>query len=537
MCSTATSVSSGSSKSSKRNRHFLDALSAPSSPCIVQEGSDSSQELPPIDLTRSAKDKDTTTVQLDRSPLRLLIGRDRFSDGSDSDTDTLLDDSKPDKSSSVSAKPLVQQRRRVRCESRNPAMQAGQRYKHFGQLVTPTRETHPPRSDNKRAVHRFLEDQSMCLTAPPIHTRTAHQPLRATNIDSANEYFYVSKFTDVQVTTFLSCSEEGDLTTQTVELANSFTNSETEPPSDVINELIKVMANTASHTQAYKTYCVLKKSQQLHIPKENLAFSFEDIEHMMNEIKLNGSEPCANGAILALHYMVSMIEDELTHRVVSSDRQVWRSSINRMFSVDTHFDRIKMLIQWIGAAVNFDEFESLSSTFEKLQLAPNPHVCNTKDSASVNVPHVPKVLTVLQKLLSLALCVSRLPENDALRIATQYIQLYPQMTSLFCKKLVISSITSPYLRMKVVQRVLEDYCPSSNNGGSTGSLEDIIVCYFSHEPPSSSSFTPPPTPNEDDEPEAISTRQYSGESCEELSFLLLTIVSSYITNAKGIIQS
>lgn len=178
--------------------------------------------------------------------------------------------------------------------------------------------------------------------------------------------------------------------------------------------------------------------------------------------------------------------------------------------------------------MTFGEYEELNHSFLRLRLSGETSKSKHKEKQF----HTPKLLPLLQKLLSLSVLVGSSQFTSAANIARHLVKIYTYLPTLHHRKLLISTLESPILQMYLARYILEEQCsgipPRSYN---CPTLDDLLGCYSLCHPCSTSHLTPPLTPNIDDSP--AQNQHYPEESCEELALLYTTVIEAYIKTMKG----
>ena len=390
---------------------------------------------------------------------------------------------------------------------------------------------------------RDLPGKPLCLVMAPLHAMSPPSSRRTTHT-----------FSDRHTEMVECCLDEGcSFLQNAVVTLRDFTTAQRYPTVLLLRRLLTVLIETTDRDASYNVYNILNEVRMQHSVKPGeLPFTWNDVQTAVERLHLPlgvYSAPAteALSSALALQYMTSMLEDELFSRPITAQRQVTRSITYRVLSTESKFSNVKILLQWISDALHFGQYceTGINSVLVNLHIGTT---INTEHDSSVGdmsfdtataSDRVPKILPIMQRLLNLVIIVSRCPEDCAKRIAVELERLYMHLPTLFQRHLLVTSITSRLLRLKLVQRILEDHCSDDSEqcgGCNSGAicLSDLITCYFCCVPPQNL-FTPPPTPERDDDADSINvdSKKYSPESCEELSMLLYLVVDSYIAYSRG----
>ena len=322
---------------------------------------------------------------------------------------------------------------------------------------------------------------------------------------------------------------------QLASMVLDYANSRYEPPAEMVYSLLQLLLTSHNHAQSSCLVRVLHQLASQFPPYGALPFSWDDVCNMMDSLALpygitNQSAEHLYSLSHALNYMVSQLEAELMQRSLRSQRQVSRSLAYEWLSADSQFSRVRQVLQWLGSALTFGEYESHGSSYLQLDnLAPAPP---SPRQPGKDASH--KVLPLLQRLLQLTVTTARNPEETCSRIGTELGQTYLRAPGPRQRHLLLSSTVSPLLRYKAADHLLQTHCMRVDNSPASGSvcLRDIVDAYFQCDPPCSS-FTPPPTPSDGEGDDSPPGQRHSEESVEELAMLLWTVVEGYLAFTKG----
>ena len=410
--------------------------------------------------------------------------------------------------------------------------------------------TQNPSSDSEDSAGERDDCQRELALRPPYLLAAPLHALQAPADGRMNH-----AFSDRHTEMVECCLDEGSsFLHNAVVTLRDFTTARRYPTVHLLRRLLTIMMESTDREASYHVYRMLNEVRMQHpVRPGELPFTWSDIQTAVTQLQLplgvySAPANAALSSALALQYMAGMLEDELFSRPITAQRQVTHSVAYRLLSAETKFSNVKKLLQWISDALHFGQYceAGINSVLENLRIgttANGEHDCGdvstSCDTAAVASDRVPKILPVMQRLLNLVIIVSRCPEDCAKRIAIELERLYMHLPTLFQRHLLVTSITSRLLRLKLVQRILEDHCSNDSEqcgGCDSGAicLNDLITCYFCCVPPQNL-FTPPPTPERDDDVDLmnVDSKKYSPESCEELSMLLYTVLDSYIAYSRG----
>ena len=394
-----------------------------------------------------------------------------------------------------------------------------------------------------------LSVRHSCLATAPLHAITP--PL-----NKITSYPFCDRHTEMVE----SCLDEGSTFLRNAVITlRDFTTARRYPSTTLMCRLLRKLLESTDISASYDVYNVLNEVCLQHATKpQELPFTWNYVKTAVTQLHLplgvyGAPTPAVLSSALALQYMTNMMEDELFSRPITAQRQVMHSVAYRVLSAETQFSNVKLLLQWIADALHsgkYGEDGINSSSLVNLRIGtttdPGGKDCGdvSGDAVTANEARVPKILPIMQRLLNLVMIVSRCPEDCAKRIAVHLKRIYMHLPTLYHRHLLVTSITSRLLRLKLAQRVLEDHCSDDDErcgGCNSGAicLGDIITCYFCCVPPQNL-LTPPPTPERDDNDADgidVDRRRYLPQSCEELSMLLYTVIDSYVANSRGTVLS
>ena len=410
------------------------------------------------------------------------------------------------------------------------------------------------RSARGQTRNHFSDDAECVLCVNDLsmrHSTLATAPLHAMTppLNLSTTFPFSDRHTEMVE----SCLDEGSsFVRNAVITLRDFTTARRYPSTTLMCRMLRTLLESTDVTTSYDVYNLLNDVRMQHAMKPcELPFTWSDVKTAVTQLHLplgvyGAPTPAVLSSALALQYMTSAMEDELFSRPVTAQRQVMRSVAYRVLSAETQFCNIKLLLGWIADALHSSKYgeDGINSSNLRIGTASDAGKdCGDGDAGTANDDcRIPKILPIMQRLLNLAMTVSRCPEDCARRVAVHLKHLYMHLPTLYHRHLLVTSITSRLLRLKLVQRVLEDHCSDDSErcgGCNSGAicLGDIIACYFCCVPPQNL-LTPPPTPERDDNDVDridVETRRYSPQSCEELSMLLYTVVDSYVAYSRGTI--
>ena len=302
-----------------------------------------------------------------------------------------------------------------------------------------------------------ITQRNACIRSLPDH------PTMVRTEDSAR---IIQMFSEDFSNAIDACKEESDrLVEHASTMTRDFTTASRCPQPDDIRYILEdILLSSKNRVRSHRAYEVLKHIQNLHPPFAQLPFDWDFMESLVDGMNLkedrstDGESLHVFNRILAFSYVVSAIDSELVGHSFRSQRQVSRALVTQWFSVENHFGRVKKLIAWISDVISNRYYNSLTPAFLK------SHSKNM-NGGSAYLPRkghhdLHSVLLLLQKCVELSLVVCRDPLAAAVRLVPELVSLYQTLPSLSHKRLLLETISSPLLREKATQQILDDFCGS-----------------------------------------------------------------------------
>lgn len=211
-----------------------------------------------------------------------------------------------------------------------------------------------------------------------------------------------------------------------------------EPTKDLNSFLLRLLPS-AEPSHVMELYCMLQLILQYYSPSSHLPFTWDELKETI-ELVMTCTE---SQQVYKLAMMVESLEAELMQHSLMSQRHMAKSMIAKWFNPDSHLHRLKFLTQSLSAVITLNELEPVSDAF--LQLAPPPRAA-------------PKALVLVQRLLQLAMVVSRRPHGTTGLVVRELSLVYMRLPSLHHRQVMLETLTWPVVRLLLIQRLLEDQC-------------------------------------------------------------------------------
>ena len=245
----------------------------------------------------------------------------------------------------------------------------------------------------------------------------------------------IKDFTENQMNSLQALKEE-DFHQAYLNTVTSFMSQCRKPPPALVFYMLHSILLEKKNSCATECSRILRQIQVLHpaVPARMVAqkITWEYINSMI--AKMSADSCLAANASMALAFLISVMEEEVDIKKTFS---LVKTSAYRLLSV-THFTRICDVIQWIGQAIE-------------------QHASQCSRGCGHNICPV----HLLQRMLMLSLSISERPEDCASRIADELFLVYNwQLLSIEHKTLLLQSMKSHLLRIKLIEVILSNCCPS-----------------------------------------------------------------------------
>ena len=326
---------------------------------------------------------------------------------------------------------------------------------------------------------------------------------------------------------------------------DDYTSARLFPPAQVRQLLLESLVESKRPCEQRACYRRLQSLAELHPPRDEIAFNWQNCETSLNQLRLpmgiqTSNWQAAAGRLLAINYMIGILEQELVQYSLASQRQIMKSNAFKWLALGVNSVFLQQLATWYVGSVQYGQWCGTNNN-----VPPSFHESCQNKTANMwlgcqdcyhTVNDVPKAPPMIDRLIDLTVCVSTNPEDCATRLACELCHSYIMLTEINQKQIFVTNISNKLVRLKLCQRILENHCGNFESGstGSFANLGDLVSSYFQFAP-LRSCFTPPSTPDNDNAhgDVEVESSQHSPEACEELLLLLFNLVTSYIYCAKG----
>ena len=316
------------------------------------------------------------------------------------------------------------------------------------------------------AINAFSRQEQPVAYSAPLHCSV---PLGASLHGADCDPGLGKNFTETQMNSLQALKEESFQQT-VLTTVSSFMSQSRKPPPALVFYLLKDILLSEQCSCSKQCYRLLKEIQVLHpvaarqMISQKITWEFISMLVRLSKCTVikfqSGDSSLAVNALLALSFLISVMEDEVKVKTFSHVR----TSAHRLLNVVKWANHIQDVISWIEEA-------TLQHCFKR-----SNHGCM--------LDMCPAYL--LQRMLMLSLTVSERPEDCSSRIAGEMILAYCQMPSLGCKTLLLQSMQSPLLRAKLIEIIVRNFCPlqqDHDNAVPRSGLRHIIFVDFRRSPP------------------------------------------------------
>nr|XP_054766399.1 uncharacterized protein LOC129273397 [Lytechinus pictus] len=394
-------------------------------------------------------------------------------------------------------------------------------------------------SDDDRSRHssgEVAENEEQVTDACWGSFLLAPEDTKASDL-SVRKYKHMHKrtkpFSDDKCNAVNACHEE-EFTQAALNLIEKFTTINHKPPPHLLQELFhETLRKGKSNAEALIVYRCLKKIQQLHHPNaRDFPIEWDLVRTVATALvsvpsngDLNDSVLAVNSwhiDLLSLHYLVSILEDDLERKARWNTLK--KSYAFSILNPDTCRNNCQEVVRWIHKVVS--ELEPSpgcsASTFRSTVLS-----CRCPESTC----HVSYLLPLLGKLLELSFRMA-----DSWTLKTHLQRTVEELKSCDLKglpqlRLLFETLQQPWLRLKLSELIFNKRFESNifSQPRENISITRIVEEYFLFLPKSPSSNL---NNGGDMEDEVMETR-FSKSSKEEMAYLLLVMLRSYLQCCSG----
>ncbi|XP_061194644.1 uncharacterized protein LOC133202788 isoform X2 [Saccostrea echinata] len=359
------------------------------------------------------------------------------------------------------------------------------------------------------------------------------KPLRISILsDDVNETLS-NALSNLHVNTINSCFEEGTaFLDQGLQFIHDYLDRHTIPINIFLDIVIKGLLESRDTQIMLKSYKILLLIHEKN-PDVFSKIEWDVLKAFMKELSIGGG--LSNQVPLILHMvglflkvLIMTFEEELHSIDLRDPRKLRQTKVYKTLSYDCGYLNLKELVNWIRCSITSGEYPEVQDAVYLRQLVPD------QDLKDLNLKRqeVPKILPLMQKLLSLGISVSSSPLECAKLVSSELLRTYIYLTSIKHKRLLIETICSNILRFRLISLVLLSHCEETFEPGSDvpQDLRSIYECYYCALPPRYSPLTPPTTPQSDEENESAAPQvaYFSPIQVEELAMILYFVTQSYL---------
>ncbi|KAL3863524.1 hypothetical protein ACJMK2_005276 [Sinanodonta woodiana] len=384
---------------------------------------------------------------------------------------------------------------------------------------------------NKKNIKSFftpLHKSPTCVLISSLETRKKNLIVPSSRFPFESILDSTCKqMTQLHINTIEGCFEEGMLF---LSHGLKFLNDvcfRCKPTSDMVGRIVTSSfqlqdKNVSTHLvqYAYKTLMIINQVYPGLI-QVNWVLIEDCLKGIVSSRSCESSTGTQTQACLLLSLLTDVLLDDLFNRDISDQKQIQSSMAFKVLSYDTSRSNIEVIVDYIRCILCGISDHAISAGLA--QGSPN------------GIEY--KVLPILQRLLDLAVNVSRSCEDCATYIGTRLLQMYIYLPGLGHKSLLLQTIMSDLLALKLSQLVLEkEYDNIMPLGGFPDSLGSVFESFFSAVP-YKNHLTPPTTPTSDNEDNGVARSSTDDiiepTTCEELCMLLFYSVKSYLLSSQG----
>ncbi|XP_038651535.1 SUMO-interacting motif-containing protein 1 isoform X2 [Scyliorhinus canicula] len=238
----------------------------------------------------------------------------------------------------------------------------------------------------------------------------------------------------------------------TLQFLMDFVSPQHYPPHKIVEYIIKkILLGNESSSTILSAYMTLMKIQQLH--PANISTVQWDWDllayHVENKDPHRKHSLTKSDRLLFLQYVVQTLEDDfqLKHDVPQ------QTIAKAVLSCDDKFSNVRSVIKWL--------IDTISKDSEEIQQKNSP-LSSSPDSPQVLDSRYPRVVCLLQKMLTLAVEVDRSPTCSSNKIAEAIFQHFLYISERSQRLTVLRSMESQLLRCKLLE-FLFHHCTKKQN--------------------------------------------------------------------------
>lgn len=360
------------------------------------------------------------------------------------------------------------------------------------------------------------------------------KPLRINIMTDDVDITLCQAMSNLHVNTVNSCFEEGtDFLDQGLQFIHDYLESHRIPQSMFKDIVMRGLLGSRDTQLMLKSYKIILLIHEKH-PEVFSELDWDFLKLFMDELSIGrglwNQEPLILHMVgLFLKVFVRSFEEELYRVDFKDPKAIRQTSMYKTISYDSGYLNLKELVNWIRCSITSGEYQEVQDTVYLGHLEPDINL----GDAHLQRSEIPKILPLLQRLLSLGISVSSSPLECAKLISSELLKTYIYLTSVKQKRLLIETISSNVLRFRLISLVLLK--DSFLGVDFPQDLQTIYECYYCAPPPRYFPLTPPTTPQSDEENEGTvpQVEHYSPVQVEELAMILYYVTQSYLQCKKS----
>lgn len=357
------------------------------------------------------------------------------------------------------------------------------------------------------------------------------KPLRINIMADDVDSTLCQAMSNLHVNTVNSCFEEGtDFLDQGLQFIHDYLESHKIPQSMFKDIVMRGLLRSRDTQLMLKSYKIILLIHEKH-PRvfSELDCHWDFLKLFMDELSIGrglwNQEPLILHMVgLFLKFCIRSFEEELFSVNFKDPKTIRQTSVYKTISYDSGYLNLKELVNWIRCSITSGEYPEVQDTVYLGHLEPDLNL----GDAHLQRSEIPKILPLLQRLLSLGISVSSSPLECAKLLSSELLKTYIYLTSVKQKRLLIETISSNVLRFRLISLVLLK--DSFLGVDFPQDLQTIYECYYCAAPPRYFPLTPPTTPQSDEENEGTvpQVEHYSPVQVEELAMILYYVTQSYL---------
>ncbi|XP_041049741.1 SUMO-interacting motif-containing protein 1 isoform X1 [Carcharodon carcharias] len=238
----------------------------------------------------------------------------------------------------------------------------------------------------------------------------------------------------------------------TLQFLMDFVSPQHYPPHKIVEYIIKkILLGNESSSTIMSAYMTLMKIQQLH--PANISTVQWDWDllayHVENKDPHRKHSLTKNDRLLFLQYVVQTLEDDFQLKHDMPQQTIAKT----VLSCDDKFSNVRCVIKWLIDTISKDSEDTQQKNGPMSSSSGSPQVLESRN---------PRVICLLQKMLTLAVEVDRSPMCSSNKIAEAIFQHFLYISKRSQRLTVLRSIESQLLRCKLLD-LLFHHCTKKQN--------------------------------------------------------------------------